>query len=877
MYPPMYPQHLPPSLPKKRPLMFKKTSPSKPRSSGQPWKVLIADDEISVHQVTMLALQDFEFAGNGLIFLSAYSAGEAISVISEHRDIALVLLDVVMESDDAGLQVVEYVRHTLGNQAVRIILRTGQPGVAPERQIVTNYDINDYKEKTELTATKLFTAVYAAVRTYRDIRALESNRKGLEAVIEATGTMFRTRRLSGFAQGVLEQLTALLFLEPDAVYCHTDGIAAATDNGGLAIIAATGCYAPHIGEDLSSLDDNLIVAAIMAARIQKGDVHWQDNIYAAYFRTEQGYENIVCVKGANNARLRVTQLILLFLRNVAIALENICLHHDLSREIDERREAERRGAILARLPGELPEPVVRISHTGMVVYANDASQPILRHFGVTVGARLREPWLQRLTRIFKAGERFDTEITQDGRVYEISFSPVTEAFYLNLFGRDVTEYRRLLNRLEHAAFHDPLTGLSNRLYFKKNLEQAVTSAKRYAGRVGLMLIDLDHFKQINDTWGHEAGDKVLKGIADRLRTVPRASDLVARLGGDEFGILVTHFNSQDELRVLAERLLSVVTLPVESENRSWPISCSIGITSYPEDADNADDLQRCADLAMYHAKREGKNTFRFYDGEIHRALRQKTEMELLLHRALKEGLFEIHYQPLVRLDDQALIGSEALLRLQGPDNRLISPAHFIGIAEDTGLIDPIGYQVLEQVCSDLHDWLNRGLPAPKVAINVSGKQFMNRNLPQRIAEILAQYRIPPHLIELEITESVLVGDETTILDILEELRAIGLGLSIDDFGTGFSSLSYLRRLPVSKLKIDRSFTSDMLASADAAAIIDAILSLGNSLRLRVLAEGIEEPAQAEYLRTRGCAEGQGYCFGKPMPKEAFETFIRTRD
>lgn len=857
----------------KRPLVLKKGAQPAPALVGQPWKILIVDDEYSVHQVTTLALQDFQFEGGGLMFLSAFSAREAMSMMHEHDDIALVLLDVVMETDQAGLQVVEYIRNTLHNQAVRIILRTGQPGVAPERAIITSYDINDYKEKTELTANKLYTSVYAAVRTYRDIRALEANRQGLEVAIQATGTLFTTRHLGAFAQTALEQLATLLLLEPGTINHDADGVVAAMHNGKLTVVAATGRFAGCDGQSLNCLGDEAMALAIQAARAQRSHIQWQDNLYAAYLCTGQDYDNVVCVRGRPGSRLRVTDLVLLFLRNAAIALENICLHSDLFREVEERRDAEQREAILARLPSELPEPVVRIAESGLVTYANEASHPILAHLNTEVGGNIDGTWLSRFKEIFQEGRRFNTEIEQAGRVYEISFSPVLEARYLNLFGRDITDYRQLLGRLEHAAFHDPLTGLANRLFFKRSLEQAVSCAERYQEQVGLMLIDLDHFKQINDTWGHEAGDRVLKEIAHRLHSVPRASDLVARLGGDEFGILLSRLPDQNEMKVLAERLLDAIAQPVEFDGRSWPVTCSIGLTSYPSDANNADELQRCADLAMYYAKREGKTTFRFYDGEVHRAVRQKTEMELLLRRALEDGLFEVHYQPLVRLDDLSIIGSEALLRLRTPELGLVFPDNFIAVAEENGAIDAIGSFVLEQVCMDLRDWLNRGYVAPIIAVNVSGKQFMNRNLPRQIEDVLARHQVPAHRLELEITESVLVGDESTILDMLEELRGLGLSLAIDDFGTGFSSLGYLRRLPVSKLKIDRSFIADMLTCSDSAAIIDAILSLGHSLRIRVLAEGIEKPEHADYLRAKGCAEGQGYCFGKPMDKTAFEKLL----
>lgn len=842
-------------------------------TAEQFWTVLIVDDEPSVHEITMLALRDFEFVGRRLEFLSAYSAREAIATLNAHRDIALVLLDVVMETDDAGLQVVQHIRHTLKNTSTRIILRTGQPGHAPERRVVVQYDINDYKEKTELTSTKLFTAVYSAMRAYRDICALETNRTGLEAVIAATGAMFRIRDLSEFAQGVLQQLIALLHLS-DAVYCQVDGLATALSHGPIEIIAATGRFTHWIGKMLHCLEDASVIEAIQTAYNSKTHVLWNRNLYVAYFKTEQGYENVICVQGVRNAPPRVTGLLDLFLRNVSAAFENIYLHRDLSQEISERREAERRAAILARLPGELPEPVIRVIEDGVISYANTASQPLLDYFQTTVGAALPAPWNQRIRDILAADRRFDIEITQDGRIYEMSFSPVREAGYVNVFGREVTTYRELLKQLEHAAFHDTLTGLANRLHFKRNLEQAVAAAERYHSHVGLLLIDLDHFKQINDIWGHEAGDLVLKEIASRLRRIVRSSDIVARLGGDEFGIVLTRLQSMHEMQVLSERILAELSQPVQSGSRSWSVSCSIGLTAFPEDAGSAENLQRCADLAMYHAKNSGANGFRYYDSEIHSSMRKKTEMELQLRHALGEGGFEVFYQPLVSLGNGQIIGSEALLRLRRPDGVLVMPDQFIQIAEETGLIEPIGRWVLSQVCTDLQGWLNRGLALPSVAVNVSARQLRNRNLPKQIEEIISRAQIPSTAIELEITESMLVGDEDSVFELLGELREIGLMLTIDDFGTGYSSLSYLRRLPVSKLKIDRSFVTDMLASEDAAAITDAILSLGRSLRLRVLAEGIERQSQVDHLRAKGCQEGQGFYFGRPVPRETFERLLQ---
>jgi diguanylate cyclase (GGDEF)-like protein len=837
------------------------------------WKILIVDDEPSVHQVTRLALQDFRFAGRELLFLGAYSASEAISLLTEHPDVALILLDVVMETPDAGLKLVREVRETLGNRAVRIIMRTGQPGQAPERRVVAEYDINDYKEKTELTATKLFTTVFSALRAYRDIRALETNRRGLETIIEATANMFRSRALGEFALGVLEQLTSLLYLEPDAVYCQADGLATAASNGDMEIIAATGRFRGLIGVSTTQIEEKLVADAIAAAREGRTHVLWKDKVYAAYFRTESGYENIVCVQSLASAPLRLTRLIDLFLRNVSIAFDNIYLHRDLSQEISVRRDAERREAILARLPGELPEPVIRVSEAGKVLYANDSSGPILAQMGGGVGRRLPDPWPGRVAEMMRGGRRRDEEFVREGRTYEVSFSPVREAGYVNVFGRDVTAFREMVVRLERAAFQDPLTGLANRLDFNRHLQQSVYAAERYHSLTGLLLIDLDQFKQLNDTWGHEGGDRALQEVARRLRHFVRSADLVARLGGDEFGIVLTRLDCVDTMRRLAERIIEELSRPFEWEGRSWPLTCSIGLTTFPADARNAEDLQRCADLAMYQAKKDGAPGFRFYDIAIHRRMRHKTEMELELRLALNDGRFAVFYQPLVHLKTGQVIGAEALLRLHGRDGRMTLPGEFIHVAEETGLIDPIGEWVMRRACTDLKSWRERGLRVPRLAVNVSSRQFRNAGLAGQVSEILADAKIPASAFELEITESVLLGEEESILNILQELRDAGLTLTVDDFGTGYSSLSYLRRLPVAKLKIDRSFVSDMLASEDASAIVDAIVSLGKSLRLRVLAEGIEHRAQVDFLLSKGCAEGQGFHFFEPLTAGDFADLL----
>mgnify|MGYP000159196811 CR=1 FL=1 len=853
-------------------LCFQKGPRDTQPTRSNSWKMLIVDDEDSVHHVTKLALRDFMFAGRGLEFLSAYSGEEAIELLESNEGIALVLLDVVMESDDAGLLVAKHIRETLNNKSTRIILRTGQAGYAPERQVVMEYDINDYKEKTDLTATKLFSTVYTALRAYRDILALQTNRKGLEMILESSATMFQTRDISEFAQGVLEQLIALLFVDPDAVYCQTEGIATRARGDRIEIIAATGLHAELIGRDISDLSDLALADAIRAARERKTNVLWAENTYAAYFQTESGHENIICVRGPQGGDGNFSSLMDLFLRNVSIAFENIHLQDDLSQEVVERREAERAATLLARLPGELPEPVMRISETGVISFANEHSAPILDYFGAAIGEELPETWREHIKVLLRDRQRFDMEIEHKDRIFELSLSPVPEAGYVNFFGRDVTQLRQILDKLEYVAFHDHLTGIANRRYFRDQLERSVLTAKRKSDRVGLMMLDLDAFKQINDAWGHDTGDAVLKMVASRLKDLLRGSDIVARLGGDEFGIILTSLDSVESMSRLAERVLAKLKEPYEINGSILRSGCSVGLAAYPHDAKNANDLQQCADLAMYHAKNKSGG-YHFFDDKLQKKARQRLDMEVNLREALDKERFQIFYQPIVDLADDRIIGAEALLRLRRPDQTIVPPVEFIPIAEQTGLIEPIGDWVLERACKDVRSWLDQGFRAPRISFNVSGVQLRSSDLARRIESILSQNGVPPRLLEAEVTESVLVHANGNASKLLHEIREIGLSVAIDDFGTGYSSLSYLRHLPVSKLKVDRSFVMDMLNSTDAMAIVDAILSLGNSLRLRVLAEGIELSEQKEILRAKGCVEGQGFHFGVPVPAEEFEQFL----
>ncbi|MCW5625296.1 MAG: EAL domain-containing protein [Burkholderiales bacterium] len=818
------------------------------------WKILIVDDEPGVHDVTRLVLQGQVLLDRPLLLLHTASATAAFDVLREHRDVAVILLDVVMETDRAGLDFVETLRGAWNLRDVRIIVRTGQPGQAPEGRVMLDYDINDYTEKTELTATKLLTTIVGGIRAYRDLQNLHGVRETLQRSVRASAALFTVRGIPALAATVLTQLAALGWLRDGAALgCGAAVDAAANDTTTL----ATWGKPSTDGATTSGADGYDAVAC--QARRQPGEWVQSDGIRALCLRSQYADELVVCLRPHRPLDTNDVQGLTLFLDNAASAFENACYEH--------------RSSVLARLPGELPEPILRIGGDGTVLYANAASQTLLTHWRTKIGERLPEPWGDRMAELLVLDRRLDAEIAFGGRVFELSMNPVPAVGYLNLFGRDVTEYRQVLSQLQYRAFHDELTGLHNRAYFRTALDAAIARSQTEGTPVGVILIDLDQFKQVNDTIGHDAGDIVLKEVARRLSDRVRGDDVLARLGGDEFGVLVLAFQGPDELNGLANRLRAGLEEPITIESREWPLGCSLGVTSFPRDASTADGLMRCADLAMYHAKREGAGGVSGYDDEIQRSVRHRANVEVLLRQALKTGTLDVHYQPILHLDENRIIGVEALARMPLGKGEFIPPHEFIGIAEECGLIEPLGDWVLRRALADMKRWEALGHGDLRLAVNVSSRQLRDPSIASRFRRALVELEFPPARLEVELTESVLVSDVRSAVQHIWELHALGARLSIDDFGTGYSSLTYLRSLPVSKLKIDRSFVIDLARSRDALAIVDAVLSLGKSLRLEVIAEGVETPEQAQALRKMGCRYGQGYLFGRPVTAEDFEQYL----
>ena len=429
---------------------------------------------------------------------------------------------------------------------------------------------------------------------------------------------------------------------------------------------------------------------------------------------------------------------------------------------------------------------------------------------------------------------------------------------------DITERKAAESRVAHMAHHDALTALPNRVLLRLRMEEMIADLRRSARGFAVFCVDLDNFKWVNDTLGHPFGDLLLQGVAARLRAELCEQDTIARLGGDEFAILQADVGRPEEVSRLLARLLAVISEPFDLEGHHVTIGASIGVALAPGDGEDPDRLLKNADMALYRAKAESKGGFRFFESEMDARVQARRRLEMDLRAALKDEIFEVHYQPLVSLATGEVRSLEALIRWSHPEHGMIPPSDFIPVAEETGMIAQIGLFVLRRACADAALW-----PADvKVAVNLSPMQFKSGNLLQAVRDALQDAGLPPARLELEITETLLLDKSELVTATLHALRALGVHISMDDFGTGYSSLSYLRSFPFDKIKIDRSFVHDIGANADSQAIVRAIVSLGSSLGIKITAEGVETESDLAYLKAEGCTEGQGYLFSKAQPQQA---------
>ncbi|MDA8442359.1 MAG: EAL domain-containing protein [Peptococcaceae bacterium] len=437
--------------------------------------------------------------------------------------------------------------------------------------------------------------------------------------------------------------------------------------------------------------------------------------------------------------------------------------------------------------------------------------------------------------------------------------------------RDISEKNNLLQQIMYQAKYDSLTELPNRYLLNERLNAALAEAKPKNHMVAVMFLDLDGFKLVNDTVGHTIGDILLKGVAKRLGSCLSENDTIGRLGGDEFAILMPNVRDTQAIIEMADKINEALKQPWLFEGHEFVVTASIGISVYPIDGSNGEILMKHADTAMYKVKEQGKNSYVFFSYYMDRKIMERIQMEKSLRHAIKNEEFVVFYQPQVRLSTGKITGVEALVRWKHPKRGLIPPNDFIPLAEETDLIIPLGDQVLRMVCEDVKRWHDDGFPSIRVTINLSAKQFLQKDLLENICSILEEFHLAPNTLELEITESVAMRDVGLTLELLHNLKAMGVGLAIDDFGTGYSSLNYLKRFPISTIKIDKSFIDDVATNLSDAAIVTGIITLAQNLGLTVIAEGVETEAQTSLLRDKRCDVIQGFLFSRPVPVEQFRT------
>lgn len=431
---------------------------------------------------------------------------------------------------------------------------------------------------------------------------------------------------------------------------------------------------------------------------------------------------------------------------------------------------------------------------------------------------------------------------------------------------DISELKAAQMQMETLAFYDPLTGLANRRLFKNRLETSVKAAIRSGRSMALMFLDMDQFKRVNDTLGHDAGDVLLKEVSNRLSNIVRESDTVSRIGGDEFTILLTDISTAFDVRTVADKILKAMAKPIRVKGQDILTSVSIGITLTPDDSIDINVLMKNADLAMYSAKEQGRNNYQFFSEEMNHSILEHLAIEKEITQAIEQDQFTLFFQPKISLCDYRTTGVETLIRWQHPDKGIITPDNFIPVAEETGQIIDIGNWVLEQACRQISDLIRKQvMPSDaKVAVNLSAKQFTDPKLAERIRNVIEITNIPPCCLELEITESTLMDDVEAAISIMQEIKKTGVSIAIDDFGTGYSSLSYIKRFPIDVLKVDRSFVMDIPDDKNDMAITAAVIAMAHKLDLNVVAEGVESDEQLQYLKLNKCDEGQGYLFSRPL-------------
>ena len=545
----------------------------------------------------------------------------------------------------------------------------------------------------------------------------------------------------------------------------------------------------------------------------------------------------------------------------------------------ERERVESQLRILGKFPSENPNPVLRVARQGQILYSNEAGQVLLTHLACQVGQDAPAFLRQLITDAFGAGRPCDIEVEAQGRTFSFAVTPIRDADYVYLYGHDITplketqrELIRLKDQAQELALHDALTGLPNRMLMEDRLQLAIAQSERSGKKLALVFIDLDNFKTINDSYGHRVGDQVLVAVAGRFRETVRRTDTVARWGGDELIVLLPEVNHAEEARLVCERLKSAVQQQIADDHLSFPLTISMGIALYPDDATLAGALLQKADMALYLAKSRGRDAIvLFSESSELNSLRDKGNLRLLLTQAVSEGRIQVHYQPIVESATGRIVGVEALARWYEESLGWVSPSTFVALAEEMGLIYPLGLQMLKHALQQQAAWKGKGFSL-SLSVNVSIRQVCKPDFCHDLSALAGQFSLQPGELTLELTESQALlglGSETQRLD---ELSQRGFRLSIDDFGQGYSSLSSLHAMPVSELKLDIKFTRN-LQTGKGRRIARAIVEMARTLGLRVVAEGVEEKQHAAIFKEMGIDRLQGYLFGRPMPAAELERLL----
>ncbi|MBK6293110.1 MAG: EAL domain-containing protein [Rhodoferax sp.] len=624
-------------------------------------------------------------------------------------------------------------------------------------------------------------------------------------------------------------------------------------------------FAQHIDPQ----DRAMVQAAVQSALEQGSD-------YLAEFRFH---------RADGSARIgRATGRVTRNAQGVPLSMSGAMQDVTVLRQSEEQFKVAFRASPLAASIARLADGVFIEANTGYERFFGWSREEMVGHSALELGfwpnAEARQAWIHELQ---KTGTvvGYETPLyDKSGRVRQAMFSceiiTIDGVEHILSYVQDVTERKETEARIEFLAHHDPLTSLPNRVLFRDRFSLATAWAERSSGKVALLYVDLDHFKTINDTLGHPVGDQLLQQVAQRLRECVRDTDTISRQGGDEFLLALTDIDNLDTVSHVATKVLDKLAAPFQIEGHELAASLSMGVAVWPDDGQDFDALLQRADTAMYQAKAAGRNTYRFYTAEMNAQALENLQLRTALHRALANQEFVLHYQPQVDLVSGHVVGVEALLRWQRGSGELLAPGRFVPAAEESGLIVPIGEWVLREACQQAMRWQRAGLPELTVAVNLSAVQFRRGDLQRSVTQALIESGLEPARLELELTETLLIDDVEHVLETLRHLKALGVCLSIDDFGTGYSSLGYLERFAVDKLKIDQSFVRDIVSDPDDAAIVRAIISMARSLKLKVIAEGVESADAASFLSLYHCHEAQGYHFARPMPAEALADWLLAR-